>query len=53
LKAPGTERLKLKSDKLLSSFGFTFDLRRYNLDDFTALRQGLTLVHFLAYREHF
>ena len=30
-KAPGTERLKLKYDKLLSSFAFNFNLRRYNV----------------------
>ena len=28
LKAPGTTRLKLKCDKLLSSFPFNFNLRR-------------------------
>ena len=30
LKAPGTKRLKLKHDKVLSSFAFKFNLRRYN-----------------------
>ena len=29
-KAPGTIRLKLKYDKLLSSFAFKFDLHRFN-----------------------
>jgi len=29
LKAPGTKRLKLRYDKLLSSFGFKINLRRY------------------------
>jgi hypothetical protein len=29
LKAPGTKRLKLKGDDLLSSFGFKFNLCRY------------------------
>jgi hypothetical protein len=29
LKPPGTERLTLKCDKLLSSFAFNFNLRRY------------------------
>jgi hypothetical protein len=29
LKAPGTKRLKLEYDKLLSSFAFNFNLRRY------------------------
>jgi hypothetical protein len=32
LKAPGTKRLKLKSDEPLSSFGFKFKLRRYMKD---------------------
>jgi len=30
-KAPGTKRLKLKYGKLLSSFAFKFNLRRYNV----------------------
>ena len=30
VKAPGTKRLKLKYDKLLSKFAFNFNLRRYN-----------------------
>jgi len=30
LKAPGTKRLKLKYHKLLSSFAFEFNLRRYS-----------------------
>jgi len=30
LKLPGTKRLKLKSDKALSSVDFKFNLRRYN-----------------------
>jgi hypothetical protein len=29
LKAPGTKRLKLKCNKLLSTFAFNFNLRRY------------------------
>jgi len=29
LKAPGTNRLKLKCDKLLSRFGFNVNMRRY------------------------
>ena len=29
LKAPGTKRLRLKCDKLLSHFAFNFNLRRY------------------------
>ena len=31
LKAPGTKRLKLKCDILLSTFAFKFNLRRCNL----------------------
>jgi len=30
LKPPGTKRLKLKFDILLSNFAFKFSLRRYN-----------------------
>jgi hypothetical protein len=33
LKAAGTERLKLKHEKLLSSFAFNYNLRRYNEED--------------------
>jgi len=29
LKAPGSKRLKLQHEKLLSNFSFNFDLRRY------------------------
>jgi len=32
LKPPGTNRLKLKYDDLLSIFAFKFNLRRYNED---------------------
>jgi hypothetical protein len=31
LKVPGTKRLKLKCGKLLSSFAFSLNLRRYNV----------------------
>ena len=31
LKAPGSERLKLKCDDMLSSFAFKFNLRRCNV----------------------
>jgi len=31
LKGPGTERLKLNQEKLLSAFALKFNLRRYNL----------------------
>jgi len=30
LKPPGTKRLKLKYDNVISSFAFNFNLRRYN-----------------------
>ena len=33
LKAPGTKRLKLKSDETLPSFAFKFNLRRYTMGD--------------------
>jgi len=32
LKAPGSERLKLEHEKLLSHFAFKFNLRRYNTE---------------------
>jgi len=32
LKAPGTKRLKLKYDEVLSNFPFKIDLRRYNAE---------------------
>jgi hypothetical protein len=31
LKAPKSKHLKLEHDKLLSNFGFNFNLRRYNM----------------------
>jgi len=31
LKPPGTKRLKLQSDGLVSKFGFKFNLGRYNM----------------------
>ena len=31
LKAPGTERLKLQYEKLVSSVAFNFNLRRYSM----------------------
>jgi len=31
LKPPGTKHLKLKSDIVLSTFAFKFNLRRYNM----------------------
>ena len=33
LKAPGSERLKLKCDELLSNFAFKLNLRRYIMDE--------------------
>jgi len=36
LKPPGTERLKLHYEELLSYFGFELNLRRYSVDDATA-----------------
>ena len=33
LKLPGTNRLKVKDDKLLSNFGFKFDMRCYFKDE--------------------
>ena len=33
LKPPGTKRLKLEYDGLLSNFGFKFNLRRYTVGD--------------------
>jgi len=40
-KVPGTKRLKLNYDKLLSSFAFYFSLRRY----MPAVRVGGSLHH--------
>ena len=37
LKSPGTKRLKLKYDELLSNFAFNFNLRRYNQDSLGVL----------------
>ena len=42
LKAPGTKRLKLKCDKLLSSLGFNFNLRRYAKAAVTTSRDAAT-----------
>jgi len=46
LRPPGMKRLKLKCDKPLSSFAFTFNLRRYiaayaNVREVCTLRWGL------------
>jgi len=62
--APGSKRLKLDDDKLLSNFAFNFNLRRYNEGDeetldlvrstgAIVLSRGLTLVHFSAQPEPF
>jgi hypothetical protein len=40
LKAPGTERLKLEQDGLLSNFGFKFNLRHYSKDQ-TAIHEAM------------
>jgi len=37
LKPPGTKRLKLEYDGLLSNFGFKFNLRRYIMEYFMKL----------------
>ena len=36
LKAPGTKRLKLKCDDMVSSFAFKFNLRRYTMAEAAA-----------------
>jgi len=45
LKAPGTKRLKLEYDELLSTFAFKSNLRHYSLDliaDYLVGRRRLT-----------
>ena len=45
MKAPGTKRLNLKYDELLSSFTFKFNLRRYNpVANLRSLETLLSLV---------
>ena len=44
LTAPGTERLKLKYEELLSNIGFKFNLRRYTVAAAAALRDELRLA---------
>jgi hypothetical protein len=39
-KAPGTKRLKLNYDELLSSFAFKFNVRRYKLASFCVVHRG-------------
>ena len=46
LKVSGTKRLKLTYNKLLSSFAFKFNLRRYNL----AVLASLTRLQQLSLR---
>ena len=41
LKPPGTKRLKLKCDILLSTFAFNFDLRRYMMGQFYTTANAL------------
>ena len=38
LKAPGTKRLNLKHNELLSNAGFNFNLRRYNKDSAAGIK---------------
>jgi hypothetical protein len=40
LKPPGTKRLKLKFDILLSTYAFKFNLRRYIEEEIARQRQG-------------
>ena len=60
LKAPRTERLKLKYDDPLSKFAFKFNLRRYIVGEMALMRvrapqqgqrHGLTLMHCSAQPE--
>ena len=44
LKLPGTTRLKLKYDKLLSSFTFNFNLCRYTVEGFEPYAQRAVLA---------
>jgi hypothetical protein len=44
LKPPGTKRLKLQYDGLLSSFAFNFNLRRYTTEIIGQLRVALLQV---------
>jgi len=55
LKLPGTKRLKLKCDILLSNFAFKFNLRSYSVGGprAGARGQGLTLVLFAAQLKRF
>ena len=46
LKAPGTKRLRLKSDEPLSNFAFKFELRRY-----TKLGFIVFLMSFIGYMQ--
>ena len=45
LKAPGTKRLKLKHDELLSNFAFKFTLRRFTVECGRVCRGGCTWRH--------
>jgi len=44
LKSPGTKRLKLEFDKLLSSFDFSFNLRRYIMELRNQLKTHLRML---------
>jgi phenylalanyl-tRNA synthetase beta subunit len=59
LKPPGTKRFRLEYEKLLSNFGFNFNLRCYTLveavtliDEFENPKKGLTSNCFrIVYRQ--
>ena len=63
LRAPAIKLLKLTYDEVLSSFAFSFNLRRYTAVRRSScwwirrrtcgFRQGLTLVNFSAQRKRF
>ena len=42
LKTPRTKRLKLTNVRLLSNFGFKFNLRRYNLVGFFVVQERVS-----------
>ena len=51
LKAPGTKRLKLNYDILISSFAFSFNLRRYTTVDLDALVSRLKTTSSMIHEE--
>jgi len=52
LKPPGTERLKLKYDELLSSFAFKFHLRRYTKDKSKRVITFANNADYISMRHH-